>query len=96
MRNNDQTLILFLPYFITTGQKFLAEIFAILEKLDHPELHEIFLKMDEKAPSKNEKQLESKSPAFQKELEQSIKIIPAKTLGMKPGKGTTINSLAPV
>ena len=43
--------------------------------------------MAEKAPSKNEKQLESKSPAFQKELKASIKSIPAKTLGMKPGKG---------
>ena len=87
MTNNDHILILCLPYFITTVQLFLAEIFAILEKLDHPELHEIFLKMDEKAPSKNEKQLESKSPAFQKELEESIKSIPTTTLGMKPGKG---------
>ena len=87
MTNIDQTLILCLPYSIATVQVFLAEIFAILEKLDHPELHEIFLKMDEKAPSKNEKQLESKSPAFQKELEESIKSIPAKTLGMKPGEG---------
>ena len=43
--------------------------------------------MAEKAPSKNEKQLESKSPAFQKELKASIKSIPEKTLGMKPGKG---------
>ena len=43
--------------------------------------------MDEKAPSKNEKQFESKSPAFQKELEESIKSIPTTTLGMKPGKG---------
>ena len=66
-------------------QTFFNAIFAILKELDHPELHEIFQKMNEKAPSKNDKKLESKSPAYQKELEESIESIPEKTLGMKPG-----------
>ena len=58
---------------------------AILEKLDHPELHDIFHKMLEKAPGLNDKTLESKSPLFQKELAECIDKIPAETLGMKPG-----------
>ena len=56
-----------------------------MKKLDHSELHDIFEEMLIKAPSKNEKELESKYPLYLKELEETIGNIPEKTLGMKPG-----------